>query len=93
MTTLPNGRPLNGRAAGAAAAPAPRHFLDLSDFSGDEIRRMLDASADMKAIRRKGARAAERPLVGKTLAMVFDRPRPAPASPSTWRCANWAARR
>ncbi|GJD34277.1 ornithine carbamoyltransferase [Methylobacterium aerolatum] len=74
MTTLPNGRPLNGRAAGAAAAPAPRHFLDLSDFSGDEIRRMLDASADMKAIRRKGARAAERPLVGKTLAMVFDRP-------------------
>ncbi len=68
---------LNGHAeapAPAGTGTAPRHFLDLSDFTGAEIRRMLDASAAMKAMRRKGERATERPLVGKTLAMVFDRP-------------------
>ncbi|MCJ2122667.1 ornithine carbamoyltransferase [Methylobacterium sp. J-077] len=53
---------------------APRHFLDLKDFSGADLRGVLDASAAIKAHRRKGERAAERPLVGKTLAMVFDRP-------------------
>ncbi|MDP4024338.1 ornithine carbamoyltransferase [Methylobacterium sp. NEAU 140] len=67
----------NGRAAGPAPHPtgaAPRHFLDLKDFSGSDLRRVLDASAAMKARRRKGERADERPLVGKNLAMVFDRP-------------------
>lgn len=66
---------------GRAPAPAPhlngagpRHFLDLKDFSGAELRRVLDASAAIKARRRKGELAAERPLTGKTLAMVFDRP-------------------
>jgi ornithine carbamoyltransferase len=51
-----------------------RHFLDLSDFSGADLRRVLDASAAIKAKRRKGEIAAERPLAGKTLAMVFDKP-------------------
>lgn len=66
---------------GRAQAPArhlngagPRHFLDLKDFSGAELRRVLDASAAIKGRRRKGELAAERPLTGKTLAMVFDRP-------------------
>jgi ornithine carbamoyltransferase len=66
---------------GRAQAPAPhlngagpRHFLDLKDFSGADLRRVLDASAAIKARRRKGELAAERPLTGKTLAMVFDRP-------------------
>ncbi|GJE11367.1 MULTISPECIES: ornithine carbamoyltransferase [Methylobacterium] len=66
---------------GRAQAPArhlngvgPRHFLDLKDLSGAELRRVLDASAAIKARRRKGEVAAERPLTGKTLAMVFDRP-------------------
>ncbi|MCJ2071892.1 ornithine carbamoyltransferase [Methylobacterium sp. J-030] len=68
---------MNGRAK--APAPhlnggGPRHFLDLKDFSGEELRRVLDASAAIKAARRKGERAADRPLTGKTLAMVFDRP-------------------
>src|SRR3954452_19781434 len=52
----------------------PRHFLDLADFSGDDLRHVLDMSADIKKRRRKGELAAERPLVGKTLAMVFDKP-------------------
>jgi ornithine carbamoyltransferase len=51
-----------------------RHFLDLSDFSGAELRRVLDASADIKARRRKGEPATDRPLAGKVLAMVFDKP-------------------
>ncbi len=73
-------------------APAPRHFLDLTDFSGAELRTVLDACADLKSRRRRGEPPAERPLAGKFLGMVFDKPSTAPASPSTWRCGNWAAR-
>ncbi len=51
-----------------------RHFLDLTDFTGDELRMLLDASASMKARRRRGEPPAERPLAGKMLAMVFDKP-------------------
>jgi ornithine carbamoyltransferase len=56
------------------SAGGVRHFLDLTDFSGEELRRVLDASAAIKAARRKGEPARERPLAGKTLAMVFDKP-------------------
>ena len=52
----------------------PRHFLDLTDFSGKELRRVLDLAAAIKAKRRKGQPQRERPLAGKTLAMVFDKP-------------------
>jgi ornithine carbamoyltransferase len=51
-----------------------RHFLDLCDFSGAELRRVLDASFAIKSRRRKGERDSERPLAGKVLAMVFDKP-------------------
>jgi ornithine carbamoyltransferase len=51
-----------------------RHFLDLSDMSGAELRTVLDAGAGIKARRRKGEKARERPLEGKVLAMVFDKP-------------------
>jgi ornithine carbamoyltransferase len=51
-----------------------RHFLDLSDFSGAALRRLLAASADLKARQRKGEPPLERPLAGKVLAMVFDKP-------------------
>ena len=55
------------------AAPT-RHFLDLSDFTGAELRRVLEISREIKAQRRKGEIATERPLTGKVLAMVFDKP-------------------
>ena len=53
----------------------PRHFLDLSRF----LRRRSCAASStprpaIKARRRKGERRAERPLAGKVLAMVFDKP-------------------
>jgi ornithine carbamoyltransferase len=51
-----------------------RHFLDLSAFSGAELRGILQASADLKSRRRKGEPPRERPLAGKQLAMVFDKP-------------------
>ncbi len=51
-----------------------RHFLDLSDFSGAEIRHLLSVGQEIKAKRRRGEKAKERPLEGKTLAMVFDKP-------------------
>jgi ornithine carbamoyltransferase len=51
-----------------------RHFLDLSDFSGAEIRHLLNIGLELKAKRRRGEKARDRPLDGKVLAMVFDKP-------------------
>jgi ornithine carbamoyltransferase len=53
---------------------SPKHFLDLSDFNADDIRTVLDKAKSIKAARKKGELAKERPLVGKTLAMIFDKP-------------------
>jgi ornithine carbamoyltransferase len=47
-----------------------RHFLDLIDVPAAELRRMIDLARAMKAKRL----AHERPLAGKTLAMIFERP-------------------
>ena len=51
-----------------------RHFLDLSEIPTAELRRILTAAALIKSRRRKGKRAAELPLDGKVLAMIFDKP-------------------
>jgi ornithine carbamoyltransferase len=51
-----------------------RHFLDLTDFTGDELRHVLASAARMKAKRRRGAEPEERPLANHTLAMIFDKP-------------------
>ena len=50
---------------------SPRHFLDLRDFTGAELRALLDQAAAFKRTRRAGSR---RPLAGKTLAMIFEKP-------------------
>src|SRR5580693_2883325 len=47
-----------------------RHFLDLIDVSATDLRAMID---DARAIKAKGQSAAK-PLTGKTLAMIFERP-------------------
>ena len=47
-----------------------RHFLDLCDISSKDLRGMIDASRAMKARRERAAR----PLEGRTLAMIFDKP-------------------
>ena len=51
-----------------------KHFLDLCDIPAPELRRILDAAASIKARRRKGERAEQRPLEGKVLALIFDKP-------------------
>jgi ornithine carbamoyltransferase len=50
-----------------------RHFLDLADLPAATLRSILDASRAMKAARRTSA-DAERPLDGRTVAMVFEQP-------------------
>ena len=55
----------------------PKHFLDLSDLTSQAVRDIVD-----EARRRKEARAGlpngtpdeDRPLAGKLLALVFDKP-------------------
>ena len=54
-------------------APDHRHFLDLTEVSASELRRILDASRRMKAEPRR-VRRGEGPLAGKVLAMIFERP-------------------
>jgi len=46
----------------------PRHFLDLDQIDSAELRRMLDVGFAYKNGRR------DRPLAGKTLAMIFEKP-------------------
>jgi len=54
---------------GGAAQAAPRHFLELSDFDAATLRQMLDLAADTK----RGA-VADKPLAGKTIALIFEKP-------------------
>ncbi len=58
----------------AAVQTAPRHFLGLLDHSPGELRRILAISETIKKGRVKGVSSEWRPLAGKTLAMIFDRP-------------------
>jgi ornithine carbamoyltransferase len=49
---------------------APRHFLDLDQLDSATLRRILTVGADLKEAGRDG----ERPLAGRTLAMIFEKP-------------------
>ena len=49
-----------------------RHFTDLSQLSSAELRSMLDDARSRKTRLKAGAR--ERPLDGKVLAMIFEKP-------------------
>ena len=48
-----------------------RHFLDLIDIPASELRGII---ADSRAMKSSGRVAAGKPLAGKTIAMIFDRP-------------------
>jgi len=52
----------------------PRHFLDLSDFTSRDLKGLLDRARALKSGFKRGEAQAERPLAGKVLAMVFDKP-------------------
>ena len=48
----------------------PRHFLDLRDFDTATLRHMLDLASSLKQARG----SSSRPLSGKTLALIFEKP-------------------
>ena len=47
-----------------------RHFLDLDQLDASELRRILDLGHGYK----RSGRRAEKPLAGRTLAMIFEKP-------------------
>jgi ornithine carbamoyltransferase len=49
---------------------APRHFIDIRDHETAELRHMLDLASSLKG---RGP-GGDKPLVGKTLAMIFVKP-------------------
>ena len=51
-----------------------RHFLDLSALSAAEIRTILDDARARKHRLKTGGAAGEKPLAGKVLAMIFEKP-------------------
>jgi len=50
-----------------------RHFLDIRDFDSKTLQTMLDNARQMKLAAKSG-QIAERPLVGKSIAMIFEKP-------------------
>jgi len=61
-----------GETEGGEAA-APRHFIDIRDHDSATLRRMLDVASGYKRALKSGA-ATPRPLAGKTLALIFEKP-------------------
>ena len=57
------GAPVNRRSG-------PRHFLDLKDFDPATLRQMLDVASGFK----RAGGVTSRPLAGKTLALIFEKP-------------------
>jgi ornithine carbamoyltransferase len=51
-----------------------RDFLSAADFSADEVRALFARAAELKAEFRATRRHEDPPLVGRTLAMLFQRP-------------------
>jgi len=52
-----------------APPAAPRHFIDLRDLDAPTLRHMLEAASGFKS-----GRDTARPLAGKTLALIFEKP-------------------
>ena len=56
------------------SADALRHFLDLTDIPRNDLRRMIEKSRALKSDWAGDRAAAAKPLAGRSLAMIFDRP-------------------
>ena len=50
-----------------------RHFLDIRDFDTATLQAMLDDAAAMKSALKGGVETAK-PLAGKSVAMIFEKP-------------------
>ena len=51
---------------------SPKHFIDLSDMKAADLRDILEDAKTRKSTQKAGK--AEKPLAGKTLAMIFEKP-------------------
>ncbi|MDE2364052.1 MAG: ornithine carbamoyltransferase [Hyphomicrobiales bacterium] len=51
-----------------------RSFLDLDQISAEELRRILDIAVELKKNRAAARAGGAKPLAGRTLAMIFDKP-------------------
>jgi ornithine carbamoyltransferase len=51
-----------------------RHFLDLADIPAEDLRGIIAASRALKQQIKSHTVLADKPLIGKTLVMIFDRP-------------------
>ena len=54
-----------------------RHFLDLDQVEADELRRIIDRSAELKRARDGAAKLvpdADQPLAGRMVALIFEKP-------------------
>ena len=56
------------------SAQALRHFLDLTEIPVAELRGMIESSRAMKERVKRDRAGAGKPLAGRTLAMIFDKP-------------------
>src|SRR6185295_1317463 len=63
----------NGARSRRMNATPIKHFLDLSDIPAKELRRMIELARSFKKSRRTMT-LAKRPLEGRTLAMIFEKP-------------------
>ena len=54
-----------------AAGLRGRHFLTFDDYSAEEIRYLIDLSAELKAAKRAGTE--ERQLTGREIALIFEK--------------------
>ena len=52
---------------------SPRHFIDIRDHDGATLRRILEVASGYKRALKSGA-ATPKPLAGKVLALIFEKP-------------------
>ncbi|MCG6857490.1 MAG: ornithine carbamoyltransferase [Salaquimonas sp.] len=55
-------------------AGGARHFIDISTLDGGTLTGILDSASTMKADLKSGNAPADKPLAGKMLAMIFEKP-------------------
>jgi ornithine carbamoyltransferase len=60
----------NDQSSAEAGGAGPRHFLDLRDFDTRTLRQILEIAAGFK----RAGGVSSRPLAGKTLALIFEKP-------------------
>lgn len=56
-----------------------RNFLKLLDFTPAEIQSLIDLAIELKAAKKAGREVQK--LSGKNIALIFEKPPPAPAVP------------